>query len=353
MGEYLGKLHETVVKFPNTDIWMDSCGEAELDYGLERGIVGATSNPVIIGQVIKDELPIWEGRIKHYIAEMPTATEEEIAWEVVHECTRERAKKLLPVFEATNGKKGRLSAQTNAKFYRSPEKMVEQAVYLSSLGDNIQIKMPTSEAGIKAFEEVTYQGVNINATVSFTVAQAVAVAEAVERGLKRREAEGLSTEDMTPICTIMIGRTDDWVKESVKGIAVDHPDALEWAGVAVMKEAYRIFNERGYRTRLLTAAYRNVYHWSEFIGGDISMTIPFGWHKKINACDVEVVSRIDNPIPEEFMNTLKKLPEFIKAFDEKALPVEEFVNFGAFRKTINGFISGYEDLLKLVRSYMV
>ena len=42
MSEYLGKLHETAIRFPDTDIWMDSCGEEELNYGLERGIVGAT-----------------------------------------------------------------------------------------------------------------------------------------------------------------------------------------------------------------------------------------------------------------------------------------------------------------------
>lgn len=41
--EYLGKLHETVVKFPQTDIWMDSCGAEELDFGMQRGISGATS----------------------------------------------------------------------------------------------------------------------------------------------------------------------------------------------------------------------------------------------------------------------------------------------------------------------
>ena len=61
--EYLGKLHETVVKFPQTDIWMDSCGAEELDFGMQRGISGATSNPVIIGGVINKELPECEKRI--------------------------------------------------------------------------------------------------------------------------------------------------------------------------------------------------------------------------------------------------------------------------------------------------
>lgn len=247
MSEFLGKLHESAVKFPMTDIWMDSCGEEELNYGLERGIVGATSNPIIVGAVIKNEMSIWEPRIKELVKEMPDATEDELTWALIDEVGALRSKKLLPVYEEYHGKKGRLSIQTNAKYYRSAEKMIEQAMHLNSLGKNMMVKMPASAAGIKAMEEVTYRGVSINATVSFTVAQAVAVAEAVERGLNRRKAEGLPVDDMGPVCTLMIGRTDDWLKKSTKGI-VD-PECLEWAGVAVIKEAYRIYKERGYTTR--------------------------------------------------------------------------------------------------------
>lgn len=117
--EYLGKLHQAAVEFPQTDIWMDSCGEEELEYGLKRGIVGATSNPIIVGNVIKNELNIWEKRIKEMVVEMKDASEEDIAWELIYEIGALRSKKLLPVFEANKGKKGRLSLQVNAKYYRN------------------------------------------------------------------------------------------------------------------------------------------------------------------------------------------------------------------------------------------
>lgn len=354
MSEFKGKLHESAVKFPQTDIWMDSCGEEELNYGLERGIVGATSNPIIVGSVVKSELSIWAGRIKELVEEMPYATEDEITWALIHEIGALRSKKLLPVFEKYKGKKGRLSIQTNAKYYRNAKEMVDQALMLNSLGENMQIKIPASAAGIEAMEEVTYRGVSINATVSFTVAQAVAVAEAVERGLKRREAEGLSTEEMAPVCTIMIGRTDDWMKKYVneKGLVLD-PESLEWAGVAVIKEAYRIYKERGYKTRLLSAANRNHYHWSALVGGDLAQTINYSWHKRLNACDVEVVSRIDEPVKEEYMNQLNKIPEFHKAFDEKGMEIKEFEKCSAFRDTLATFISGYCELCELIRKYMI
>jgi transaldolase len=139
--------------------------------------------------------------------------------------------------------------------------MVEQAVRYTSLAPNMQVKLPATSQGIAAMEEVTHRGVNVNATVSFTVAQAVAIGEAIDRGLARREEEGLETDDMTPVTTIMVGRTDDWIRIVSKrdGIIVS-PQYLSWAGVAVFKKSLEIYQERGFRSRLLAAAYRHHLH---------------------------------------------------------------------------------------------
>ena len=354
MSEYNGKLQETVIKFPNTDIWIDSCAKAEMDYALERGAVGATTNPLIVAEVIRKEFSVWEKRLKEMAAEGIYKTGEDMTWALINEMGAERSKKLLPIFEKYNGLKGRLSIQTNPKYYLDAEKILEHALELDSLGENMQVKMPASAAGIKAMEEATYRGISINATVSFTVAQAVAVAEAVERGLQRRIQEGLPTENMSPVCTIMIGRTDDWLKKytNENDIVVD-PECLEWAGVAVMKEAYRIYKERGYKTKLLSAAYRNHYHWSQLVGGDLAMTIPFKWHVKINGSDIEVANQIDQPVKPEYMKELSKISEFKKSYDEFGMTPDEFEKYGGFRTTITSFISGYEDLVKLVRGYII
>lgn len=347
-------LREAAKKFPDTDIWMDTCGKEELTYGLERGIKGATSNPIIVGDVIRSELPYWEPIIKRMIADHPGYTEDGITWELIDEVGRQRSQLLLPVFEQHKGKKGRLSIQVNAKYYRCAEKMVEQAVHLSGLGRNMQVKMPASAAGIQAVEESTYRGVSVNATISFTVAQAVAVAEAVERGLARRRKEGLPCEEMAPVCTIMIGRTDDWLKDYVNrhDLVVD-PECLEWGGVAVIKEAYRIYRQRGYTARLLSAANRNHHHWSQLVGGDLCQTINYQWHKRLNASDLPVVSRIDEPVKPEIMEQLRRIPDFHKSFDERGMKPEEFQNYGGFHNTLKTFLAGYDDLVRLVRGYQI
>lgn len=196
---------------------------------------------------------------------------------------------------------------------------------------------------------------SINATVSFTLPQALAVAEAVERGLKRRAAAGLDSSLMHPVCTIMVGRVDDWLRAVVDrdGIIVD-PECLDWAGVAVMKNAYKIYKKKGYRTQLLAAAYRNHHHWSEFIGGDVSLTIPHGWIKKFNASDITVENRIDKPVDPQIIAQLSShIPDFNKAYQPEGMTPEQFETYGATCRTLLQFLGGYDELIAIIRKLMI
>lgn len=338
-----------------TDVWNDSCSLSELEYAIANGAVGATTNPVIVLNVLKKEMNLWEERIWQMVEEMQEATEDDIAWKLIEEMGLRGAEKLMLVFEREKGMKGRLSMQTNAKYYRNCDSIVRQAVHFAGLAPNIQVKIPVTKAGIQAIEEATYRGVNINATVSFTVPQAIAVAEAVERGLRRRESEGMDTKQMTPVCTIMVGRTDDWIKEAGKeaGVLID-PECYEWAGVAVAKKAYRLYRERKYRTRLLFGALRNHYHWSELTGGDVVLTIPHGWQVRINESDIEVKERMDVPVNERYIKTLlEKIPDFGKAYEEDGVGIDEFDSYGATKKTLRSFLEGYAELVSVIRGFMI
>ena len=353
-AQYKSPLHEMAATTA-TDFWNDSCSVPELKFAMEYGAVGATTNPVIVKEVLKKEMPSYKDRIVQLIAERPTATEDDIAWAINEEMAVTGAKILEPVYQASKGQKGRISIQTNAKYYRNSELMVQQAVRFNKLAPNIQVKMPVTKAGIKAFEEATYHGVSINATVSFTVPQALAVAEAVERGLKRRAAEGLDSSMMHPVCTIMVGRLDDWMKAVVDrdNIIID-PGCLEWAGVAVMKQAYRIYKEKGYRTQLLAAAYRNHLHWSEFIGADMSLTITNQWIKRFNACDIKVENRIDKPVDPKIIEQLSThIPDFNKAYKPDGMTAEQFETYGATCKTLLQFLGGYDELISIIRGIMI
>lgn len=348
-------LHQTV-STTKTDFWNDSCSVAELTYAIEHGAVGATSNPTIVEQVLRLERNLWDDRIYRVIEDNPSWTDEEVMWKIFEEIAVKGAELLLPVFEREQGRKGRLSIQTNPANYRNVDRMVEQAVRFSSLAPNMQVKLPVTSRGIVAIEEATYRGVNINATVSFTVAQAIAVGEAVDRGLARREAEGLPAAEMTPVCTIMVGRTDDWMQVVTKrdGIVVNPAD-LPWAGVAVFKRAYEIFRQRGFRTRLLAAAYRHHLHWSELIGADAILTIPSDWQRLFNASQIEVRERMDTPVAPEIVAELSsRIPDFRRAYEPDGMTVTEFDTYGATVRTLRGFIASYHELIRVIREeYML
>ncbi|MCG8483210.1 MAG: transaldolase, partial [Clostridia bacterium] len=242
----MDKLLEMTQQFEQTKYWNDSCSVSELKYAIERGAVGATTNPVIVKNVLDKELDNYRAYIAGLVKDNPTASEDEISWMVIEKMALDGAKLLEPVFDPAKGT-GRISIQTNTKFFNNAKKLADQSEYFHTLAPNMQVKMPATSAGIKAFEEATYRGVSINATVSYTVPQAIAVAEAVERGLKRREAEGLDNADINPVCTIMVGRIDDWMKHVTTrdGIIID-PECMENVGVAIVKKAYKKKKKKGY-----------------------------------------------------------------------------------------------------------
>jgi transaldolase len=351
---YKSPLHEMTQTTP-TCLWNDSASIQELTYSIEHGAVGATCNPVIVLGVLKKEMPQWKERIQALIQEWPKATEEQIAWQVVREISTKSAALLKPIFDAQKGRNGRLSIQTDPRFYRDTEAIICQAEEFSRLAPNMIVKIPVTRAGIPAIEEATYRGISINATVSFTLPQCIAVAEAVERGLKRRESEGKEIASMGPVCTIMVGRLDDWLKVAAEkeNISID-PGYLEWAGVAVFKKAYQIFQKRGYRIRLLSAAFRNHMHWSEFIGGDVVISPPYSWQVRFNASDIQVQARIDKPVEPRVVEELnKKFADFRRAYEEDGLRIDEFDAFPSTRRTLRQFIAACHDLDGVVRDFLI
>ncbi|MFZ0919096.1 MAG: transaldolase family protein [Candidatus Dormiibacterota bacterium] len=351
---YRSPLHKMTQTTP-TCLWNDSASIDELTYAIEHGAVGATCNPVIAMAVLAGDAATWRPRAEALVRELHTATEDTIAWKLVEELSIRAARLLEPIFEAQGGRNGRLSIQTDPRFFRDVDAIVAQALKFSRLAANMIVKIPVTRAGIPAIEEATYQGVSINATVCFTLPQCIAVAEAVERGLRRREHDGKDIGAMGPVCTIMVGRLDDWLRVVMERerITID-PGYLEWAGVAVFKKTYALFRERGYRIRLLSAAFRNHMHWSEIIGADAVVSPTSAWQKRINASDIDVIPRIDMPVdPKVVDGLLAYFEDFRRAYTANGLSIEEFDGFGATRQTLRQFCAACGDLNAYVRDVMI
>jgi transaldolase len=148
---------------------------------------------------------------------------------------------------------------------------------------------------------------------------------------------------MGNVVTIMVGRLDDWLKEVVArdGLEVD-PAALEWAGVAAFKRAYAVFGERRFRSRLLSAAFRNTLQWSELVGGDIVISPPFAWQQKIqdagSVADADAMSR---PVDPAILDVLLH-PRVPRAYSDG---LRDFDTSGPWRRC--------EELDQIVRDILI
>jgi transaldolase len=259
------------------------------------------------------------------------------------------------VFAAHHGQKGRQAIQVNPVHYRDASRMAQQAVHLAKAAPNIQVKFPATAAGIAGIEEATFLGVNTMATVSFTTSQAIAAAEAAERGLDRRQAAGATIVGMTPFVVLMIGRLDDWVRVLVERDGITVQDgAPSWAGIAVFKRTYQLFRERGYRSRLLAAATRDVLHWTEIVGSDAAMTLTPAWQERFERSGIVATPRIDIPVEPSIVDELsRKIADFVRAYEPDGLTPHEFDQFGATARTLRAFTASYYELLSTVRDIVM
>ena len=233
--------------------------------------------------------------------------------------------------------------------------MIAQGKELAGLAPNVAIKVPAVEAGLIAMEELVASGINVNATVSFSVSQAIAVAEAFERGLRRAEAGGADMSRLHPYVTIMVGRVDDQMRRAVLKDTANAvaPDSLDWAGVAVFKRAYQVFGERRFGSRLLAAAYRNELHWSELVGENLVLSMPYKWWKQFNGSATTPERRIGRAVETSRVSQLLRLEDFRRAYEPGAMAPSEFARYGASQQTLQEFLEGYQKLLALVRARML
>jgi len=182
------------------------------------------------------------------------------------------AEKLLPQYESSRGRTGYVCAQVNPSRAGDRDSMAAMAKRFHAWAPNIAVKLPATSAGLDVLEDCVADGITITATVSFTVPQALAIAERQRAGIRRARQKGIEPGKCFGV--IMIGRLDDFLREVAHDnqAAVSESDICQ-AGLAVTKRAYALYKERRYETVLLVAALRGHYHLTELAGADLLMSI--------------------------------------------------------------------------------
>jgi transaldolase len=226
--------------------------------------------------------------------------------------------------------------------------MLAMARRFHSWAPNIAVKLPAVSAGLDVLEDGIAEGITAAATVSFTVPQAIAVAERCRAGRLRAEKKGI--EPGRCFAVIMIGRLDDYLREVAQDnmAAVSESDICQ-AGLAVTKRAYHIYQKCGYEAILLVAALRGSYHLTELAGAKLVMSIAPAVQEWFIAKDYPRKERIDMEIAFEVVERLSTIPEFIKAYEPDGMKPEEFISYGVTQRTLCQFVeAGWKLLEKAV-----
>jgi transaldolase len=326
---------------------------------------GVTTNPPLTKAVFDKLSEEWNPIIKEIIASYPKKNYGEITWEAYKEACKRGAARYIPLYEKSGYKYGYVSAQVDPRHYKNPFEMVKQGVELRSLQPNIMVKIPGTQAGLLAIMILTSLGVPTNATLVFNLPQILGVAEAVKKGKEIGEKYGVDYSKWRSVITIMIGRFED-VKifaEQAAQRGIELTDEMKrWAGIAVAKKAYKILAERKYPSKLLVASSRvspkingNQYIWhiEQLAGGNLVYTMNPELIEAFMVLYQErpIESKINEPVPEEVLKQLLKIPYFSEGYGEDTIQPSDFENIEPTVFTYNQFSKAIEDLESFIGKY--
>jgi transaldolase/glucose-6-phosphate isomerase len=193
-------------------IWYDNISRTLVRGGglralAEQGVRGVTSNPTIFEKAIGGSAD-YDEQLKRLVAEKRSA--QEIYEELVLDDIRSGCDVFRGLFDQSSGVDGRISLEVLPELAANTEQTVTEGLRLAHLvgRPNVMIKVPATPEGIPAIRALTAQGVSINITLIFSLAQYQQVSDAYLLGLEDRVATGGSLEGLASVASFFVSRVD-------------------------------------------------------------------------------------------------------------------------------------------------
>lgn len=341
-GYYLemstGYFHRVTRETP-TRFWINNPSESEIDLAIEAGAVSCTTNPTYCAKLLKVEPDFITPLIDHAIVE--STNDDTAADSVCMEATKRLINRFLPLYEKSGGTQGFVTIQSDPRKDEDADEIISASLRYRALGPNFMTKIPVTAAGLKAIRTLAAESLPLCATEVFSIDQTIALCELCKEVAQK-------TGCHPPVyVTHITGIFDEYLAKLVSGEGIEIPaETLEWAGSAVGRKEYRLLQKRGYAATMLGGGARTTRHFTDFVGGDVHITINWSAAQELIEADPPVVSRIGVETPAHVLQTLlDTLPDFRTAYEEGAMPVEAFADYGPVQLFRNNFIAGYERLL--------
>jgi transaldolase len=287
----LQQLHDAGVS-----IWLDTLSRELLDSGGFAGLVadcavtGATSNPTIFAKAITGS-DAYDDQLRAAVAS-GVRDPRELFFELALDDVRDAADVLRPAYDTSDGRDGFVSFECTPDLADDTGATSEQALELWDrlARPNVMIKVPATEAGIPAIEELTARGVNVNITLLFSVKRYEQVVDAYMAGLEQRLLAGQQVDSIASVASFFVSRVDTKADALLPpGSALRGRVAIANAHVAYGRYRERFADERwaalaaaGTRpqrplwasTGTKDPAYSDVLYVEELIAPDVVNTMP-------------------------------------------------------------------------------
>jgi len=333
------------------------------DKPMEQLFRGVTTNPPLSGAVIKDDPAFWREWAIEKKRQNPDASTHDIWWMTYKEVVRRGAEKYLGVFRASNYQRGFISGQVDPRDYENEEVMKRQALELASLSNNVMIKIPGTEQGVKVLRFLTSKGIATNCTLAYVLPQFAAVAQAVKEGMEEAKANGVDLSMWRSVITSMTGRYEalgNFEKESEElGIKLTEDD-IRWSSIAIFQKSINYMKENGYPSKMLICSMRKgpvvngktrLWHFEKLAGADAVFTCPPKYINEVDDIGADIEFDKDGwkePIPEKILEKLMKFQYFREAYDPKGLEPPQFNTHPATIATAKSFSAATDEMEKFI-----
>lgn len=340
----------------------------------EYGIMGVTSNPTIFDKAISSSSDYDEqiGKLLKTGADSH-AIYDELAVEDIGTA----ADMLSGIYKSTKGKDGYVSIEVLPQYAYDPDKTIEYArkIFRWLNRKNILIKVPGTKEALPAITQLIAEGINVNVTLLFSLADYVAIAKAYVDGLKKLARGKERLGEVTSVASVFVSRVDTKIDKMLENLAASGEDKLKQrqlldmrgkAAVANSKMIYRRFKEiflgeefeelrknGANAQRVLWAStstknpdYRDVKYVEELIGPDTINTMP---HQTVLAFyDHGVVKNTIEDKADEAQKLFGKLSSFGINIDEICAALQK-EGVKSFAESFKSLIASIDKKIKLLK----
>src|SRR6516164_11699708 len=224
-----------------TKLWLDSIDPDLVKRNRALGATGATSNPIIVSDLIKTGR--FDDALSRFLNE--GLNDHDVAWRITDMLVSQAQQVFRPVWESTKGNDGYVSFELdplledptiNIPVAERTKRYIELGKKWSAGHKNRMIKIPNTEGGLGALEELAAAGLTLNVTLTFSPRQYVAARDAIWRGAQKRK----SLDGFKSVYSIFVSRVDVYTEKHVPQLS---PQAQGQVGIVNAKHIWQM-NQR-------------------------------------------------------------------------------------------------------------